>query len=332
MSESSFIEDARKRILTDKVKDYTIKGDESVCDLLTYFEQAHGFMASHLSKAARILSDMFLDKDVFKILSFTGNLVATGLRGVLAQLLREGYFNAVITTCGMIDHDIARGTGGVYYKGDWGFDDAFLKAVEIHRLGNILIPVENYGLTVERFSRRLFEELVKERRRWSGYELLWEAGRRINDENSILRVAYEAKTPVFVPGFYDGAFGSQIVFNQSTIGLEVDLLEDEKKLAELVFSSQKLGALIVGGGISKHHTIWWAQFREGLDYAIYVTTAVEYDGSLSGAHPREAVSWGKIKPLGKTITVYGDATIILPLIIAGSKCLLKKEKISAGER
>lgn len=332
MDEKGFVEDARRRVLTEEVVDYRIRGDESVCDLVNYFENAHGFMAGHLSKAAKVLSNMVLDKNALKILSFTGNLVATGLRGLFAQLIREEYFNLVITTCGTIDHDIARGMGGKYYKGDWSFDDVFLKGIEIHRLGNILIPVENYGLTIERFSRRLFEEIVKQKKRWSGYELLWEAGRRINDENSILRAAFEKKVPIFVPGFYDGAFGSQIVFNQSTIGLEVDLLEDEKKLAELVFSAEKLGALIIGGGISKHHTIWWAQFKEGLDYAIYVTTAVEYDGSLSGAHPREAVSWGKIKPLGKTITVYGDATILLPLIIAGSKCLLKKGTSPAGER
>ncbi|MEM4057270.1 MAG: deoxyhypusine synthase family protein, partial [Thermoplasmata archaeon] len=70
-----------------------------------------------------------------------------------------------------------------------------------------------------------------------------------------------------------------------------------------------------GGGISKHHTIWWNQFKGGLDYAVYITTAEEYDGSLSGARLREAVSWGKIKAKAKYITVEGDATIILPILI-----------------
>jgi deoxyhypusine synthase len=76
----------------------------------------------------------------------------------------------------------------------------------------------------------------------------------------------------------------------------------------------------VGGGISKHHVIWWSQFAGGLDYAVYVTTAVEYDGSLSGAHPREAISWGKIKPEASSEVVYGDATIILPLLLSSLYC------------
>ncbi|MFW6197193.1 MAG: deoxyhypusine synthase family protein, partial [Thermoplasmatota archaeon] len=82
------------------------------------------------------------------------------------------------------------------------------------------------------------------------------------------------------------------------------------------FPADETGALMVGGGISKHHTIWWNQFRDGLDHAVYVTTAVEYDGSLSGARVREAVSWGKVREEADYITVEGDATVLLPLILA----------------
>jgi deoxyhypusine synthase len=34
-------------------------------------------------------------------------------------------------------------------------------------------------------------------------------------------------------------------------------------LSGLVFKAQKSGALMLGGGISKHHTLWWNQYREG---------------------------------------------------------------------
>ena len=62
-------------------------------------------------------------------------------------------------------------------------------------------------------------------------------------------------------------------------------------------------------------TIWWNQFKDGLDYTIYITTAVEYDGSLSGAKTREAISWGKIKEESDYITIEGDATVIMPLLV-----------------
>ncbi|MCU0861865.1 MAG: deoxyhypusine synthase family protein, partial [Methanomassiliicoccales archaeon] len=96
----------------------------------------------------------------------------------------------------------------------------------------------------------------------------------------------------------------------------IDLFGDEQELSDLTFDAKETGAIIIGGGISKHHTIWWNQFRGGLDFAVYLTTAPEYDGSLSGAQVREAVSWGKVKEDADQITVEGDATITLPIIVA----------------
>lgn len=323
---NGFADLVKKEVLREEVVDFTVEENMSICELVEKYGQSHGFMAGHIYRASKVLAEMTLDRDATRVLTFTGNLVSTGLRGVLAQLIREGWFNVVITTCGAIDHDIARSTGHKYYRGDWVYDDTVLHAIGIHRLGNVLIPIENYGPAVEKFARGLFEEVVKVKKKWATSDLLYEAGRRITDENSILKAAYERKVPIYVPGIYDGAFGSQVVFNHSALGLELDLISDEKKIIELVASSKRLGALIIGGGISKHHAIWWAQLKEGLDYAIYITTAVEYDGSLSGAHPREAISWGKIKPNAKHIVVYGDATVLLPLIVVGAKCMLRMTK------
>lgn len=320
------MQEMRSKILEEPIIDYAVSADMSVCDLVERFKRAHGFMAGHVARAVDILGEMIGDSEATRILSFTGNLVATGLRGVLAQLVRSGWFHAVITTCGTVDHDIARGTGHKYYKGDWSYDDTVLRTLEIHRLGNVLVPLESYGLAVEKFARNLFEDLVRVKKKWSVYELLWEAGKRISDEHSILRASFEKKVPVFVPGIYDGAFGSQVVFNYAALGLDLDIISDEKKVIELVISSKKLGALVIGGGISKHHTIWWAQLKDGLDYAVYVTTAIEHDGSLSGAQPREAISWGKLKPTSKHVVVYGDATVVLPIIVAGTLCSLEGKR------
>jgi deoxyhypusine synthase len=113
--------------------------------------------------------------------------------------------------------------------------------------------------------------------------------------------------------------GSQIwLFWQTHKDFAIDLLDDEQKLSDLVFEAKRSGALMLGGGISKHHTIWWNQFRDGLDAAVYITTAVEWDGSLSGARTREAVSWGKVKPTAKHVTVEGDVTVLLPLMVGAA--------------
>ncbi len=298
-------------MLKEPIEDVRVSSSDSVIELIEKFEKMHGFVASSVAKAVRILKKGLEEADL-RFLAFTGNLVSTGLRGVLAQLIEKGLFNVIITTCGTVDHDIAR-TFAKYYKGTFFFDDALLRELEIHRLGNVFIPFENYGPVIEKFTHNMLDELEGEE--FATYELMREVGKRLNDKNSILRNAYERGVYVFVPGITDGAFGTALMTYPKR-RIRIDVLKDERKLADLVFPSKKLMALIIGGGISKHHTIWWAQFKDGLDYAVYITTAVEWDGSLSGAQPREAISWGKIKPRGESVTVYGDATVLLPLIAA----------------
>ncbi|MEM0373208.1 MAG: deoxyhypusine synthase [Sulfolobaceae archaeon] len=305
----------RDDLLKLEIKDLRLNELKNYKGLIDIFRKVYGFTAESLVRGSEILKEMVKNADL-RFLSFTANIVATGLRGLLADLIREGYFNVVITTCGTIDHDLARSFGGKYYGGYFEYDDSMLKELEIHRLGNILIPFENYGLLIEKVVSENINNIIEstKKKEFAGYEILWEFGKLIRDENSILRAAYERKVPIIVPGIVDGAFGTQLFINSQFTGLRINLFEDMRLVKDLVFSSKVSGALIIGGGISKHHTIWWNQFKGGLDYAIYLTTAQEYDGSLSGARPREAISWGKIKPNSRYTTIIGDASIILPLL------------------
>lgn len=287
---------------------------EAASALVEYYERIHGFTAGSVARASRVLRSA-REKCDLRVLSFTGNIVASGLRGLLAWLLEEEHFNLVVTTCGAIDHDIAKSEGGVYIKGHFFADDYELEKLGIHRLGNIFIPRDSYGPLVERFVKRLMNDVAERARKISGHELLWEAGSRINDKASILRAARSRKIPIVVPGFYDGSFGTNVYIYSKALGVDVDLRADQEMLSERFFGVKEcVAALVVGGGISKHHVLWWSQFSGGLDYAVYVTTAVEYDGSLSGALPREAVTWSKIKSTAEYAVVHGDATVILPML------------------
>lgn len=315
---------SREELLNKPVADITLRDLEqlslSAQRIIDLFGRMGGFGSRYAAKAVEIAREMMLDEGCTVFFSFTANLVATGLRGVITALVRRGLVDAIVTTGGTFDHDIARSMGS-YYNGEFEFDDCMLSEMGIHRLGSVLIPKEGYGPIVEEFTHRLLEELVKVRSRWTPSELAREVGLRLRDENSILAAAAELGVPVFSPGIMDSAFGTAI-FTFSEVGrsrgytLELDLISDASKIADLVMGSEKIGAIILGGGISKHHVIWWAQFKGGLDYAIYVTTATELDGSLSGARTREAISWGKLKLAAKHATVPADATIIFPIIAA----------------
>ncbi len=306
----------RERLIEslEPVEDVEIDPEARLTDLIELYDKIYGFMAGHLSRATRMLARCLADADL-RVISFTANLVATGLRGMFAQLIREGVFNLVVTTCGTIDHDVARGSGARYYKGFFEADDRELRRLEIHRLGNVFIPFENYGPVVEKTVYRVLDRLDRGRE-WGVYEILWELGKELRD--GILRAAYEKEVPIIVPGYLDGAFGTALfTYTQTHRDLRINPFRDEEVMANRFFGAKKAVGLLIGGGISKHHSIWWAQFREGFDCVVYVTTAVEYDGSLSGARPREAISWGKVRPEADHIVVYGDATLILPVMAAG---------------
>ena len=304
-------------VLRRKVEDIELRRGMSTDALLAAFDGAGGFTAKKVATGARIVRDMVRDRACTVFLSFPAALVATGVRGVIRTLVERKMVDAIVTTCGTVDHDLAR-AWGAYYHGEFELDDAALRKIGVHRLGNVLVPKESYGPLLEHRVQPILEELwTFGIRSISTRDLLWEFGSRVKDRKSILYWTAKNKIPVFVPAILDGAFGSQLwSFWQDHRQFRVDEMADEQALADIVFTAKRTGALVIGGGVSKHHTIWWNQFRDGLDYAVYVTTAPEWDGSLSGARVREAISWNKVRENAKQVTIEGDASVILPLLVA----------------
>jgi len=306
---------SHKNILGDSVLDYAI-GSNSVSLLIDGMANSGGFESKNLSDGINIIRTMVKEKKCTRFLSFVGSIISTGARGIIRDMLKRRMFDCVITTCGALDHDIAR-TSTKYYSGDFRMDDALLYKKNIHRLGNVLVPQNNYGPVIEKVVQDCLTELYQEGvQTVSTFDITRRIG-RVLDETSFLYWAYKNDIPVIVPGIVDGAVGSQIwLFYQKHKDFNLNLLADETRLSDFVYEAGTTGALIIGGGISKHHTLWWNQFRGGLDYAVSITTASEWDGSLSGALVAEAISWGKVKGKARQTTIHGEATTLLPFIYA----------------
>ncbi|MGC8968979.1 MAG: deoxyhypusine synthase [Conexivisphaera sp.] len=305
--------------MSERVEDFQVSASDRPSDIAMRMLRAGGFVGRSFAEAVQAVAGMWSDPRARVMMSFPAAIMATGVRGVLVQMLRERLVDLVVTTCGTLDHDLAR-TFGSYYKGDFTLDDEEVESRGYHRLGSVLVPKADYGELVESRMQEILDDIYSGgTRRISTAELTWEIGKRVNDESSLAHWAYVNRIPVIIPGPMDGAVGLQLwMFNQRRRDFQLDLMRDEQIMSDFVFESEKLGGIIIGGGISKHHLIWWAQFREGLDYAVYITTAAEYDGSLSGAPVREAVSWGKVKPAASKATVYGDATLVLPFLVSAA--------------
>jgi len=299
------------------VKDIKVRKGMTVNSLLDQMRSSGGFTAKKLADATDLAERMIKQKGCVKFLSFPACIMATGTRGIIVEMVKNGMVDLIITTCGTLDHDLSR-TWKAYYHGDFMMDDAKLRHEGVSRLGNVLVPDECYGEVLEERLAPMFEEIFKDTRSLSTHEIIDAVGSRIDDEESLLHWCHKKNVPIFVPGPTDGSFGCQLwMFYQTHRDLRIDLFKDEQILSEITNNAKYTGAIIIGGGISKHHVIWWNQFRGGLDHAIYLTTAQEFDGSLSGAQVREAVSWGKVKETADNVTVEGDATISLPIIVAG---------------
>ncbi|HKZ98200.1 MAG TPA: deoxyhypusine synthase [Thermoplasmata archaeon] len=309
----------RADILRTRVEDIDLDSIGEASDLVAQMGRGGGFTAKKIADAVGILRTMFRRRSCTTFLSFPAALMATGVRGVLRGLVERKLVDAVITTCGTADHDLAR-VWQPYYHGDFEMDDVALHRLGINRLGNILVPNESYGIVLEKRLQPMLADLwTSGKRSLTTKELLWEFGRRTGSRESLLWWAWKNRVPVYVPAITDGAVGYQLwSFWQDHKEFRIDLFRDEADLADLVFGAKEAGALMIGGGVSKHHTIWWAQFRGGLDYAVYITTAPEWDGSLSGARVREGISWGKVKETARQVTVEGDASALLPMMIGAA--------------
>src|SRR3989304_2988744 len=196
-------------MLKNAIKDYEFSEKMSVEELVMQMEKAWGFTAGKVAGGVTILEHMMKMQDCLKFLSFTGNLVATGTRGALKELVKRKLVDVVITTCGTLDHDVAR-CWRDYYRGSFIMNDARLHEKGINRLGNVLVPNDSYGKIIEEKMQALLESLWKENmREVSTSQLCREIGKRICNESSILYWAAKNGIPVYVPGITDGAVGYQ---------------------------------------------------------------------------------------------------------------------------
>lgn len=254
-------------------------------------------------------------------LGFTSNLISSGVRDTVRYLTEHHMVDVIVTTTGGIEEDLIKCLAPTY-KGDFSLPGAQLRSRGLNRIGNLLVPNDNY-CKFEDWIIPIFDQMLKEQHEenvlWTPSKLIARLGREINNGNSYLYWAYKNNIPVFCPGLTDGSLGDMLYFHSfRNPGLIIDVVQDIRAMnGEAVHASpRKTGMIILGGGLPKHHICNANMMRNGADYAVYINTAQEYDGSDSGARPDEAVSWGKIRGSAKTVKVHCDATIAFPLLVA----------------
>lgn len=278
-----------------------------------------GFQASNLGKSIEIAKKMRKD-NVTIFLGFTSNMISSGVREAICYLTKNKMVHALVTTAGGVEEDIIK-TKKPFLLGDFRLDGATLRARGINRIGNILAPNDRY-VEFEKIFQKLLGELYEEQKKTGKITTPSEICHRLGllaDETSYLYWCARNSIPVFCPGITDGAIGDNIFFFKAEHpDFKLDVSDDVVRLEDIVMDAKATGAIILGGSLPKHHIMNANMMREGTKYAIYINTAMEGDGSDSGAMPEEAKSWGKAAADADTVKVQCDATIAFPLLVAGA--------------
>ncbi|KAL0308529.1 UNVERIFIED_CONTAM: Deoxyhypusine synthase [Sesamum radiatum] len=261
-------------------------------------------------------------------LGFTSNLISSGIRDIIRYLLQHHMVDVVVTTAGGVEEDLVKCLAPTY-RGDFSLPGAVLRSKGLNRIGNLLVPNENY-CKFEDWIIPIFDQMLDEQNSqnvlWTPSKVIARLGKEINNETSYLYWAYKNNIPVFCPGLTDGSLGDMLYFHsyKKEPGLVIDIVQDIRAMnGEAVHAGpRKTGMIILGGGLPKHHICNANMMRNGADFAVFINTAQEFDGSDSGARPDEAVSWAKSEALilvcycALSKQVHCDATIAFPLLVA----------------
>ncbi|UCH31975.1 MAG: deoxyhypusine synthase [Candidatus Bathyarchaeota archaeon] len=312
----------RKDFFKDPVVHMKLKARMTINQLIQEFSKSGSFGAGRVATACDIYERMIRDRECTIFLALAGAVIPAGLRSIVADLIRRKFVDVVVTTGANVIHDLLEAFEGHHYKGHWNANDVMLYKYHAFRIYDIFVPEEDFMKEDSKLAEML-DDIIEEseNRVFSSNELMMEIGKRLNDSNSILRAAYNAEVPVFVPAIRDSEFAYihwlHAKRKPSKTSLILDTFKEVPNIVDIATISSRLGMIVLGGGVPRNTVQHSAAIaRKGIDYAVLITMDRPETGGLSGSTLEEAISWGKIKPRADKVTVIGDIVIVFPLIVA----------------
>ena len=322
-----------------------------------------GFQATSVASATRIINNMITWRDPRRpearttiFLGYTSNLVSSGMREVIRYLVQHKHVSALVTTAGGVEEDLIKCLGPTHL-GAFDLSGADLRRDGINRIGNLLVPNNNY-VEFEKWVIPIFDAMLQEqehqRRKaselnahstsaldyeppfvWTPSSVIARLGTELNNDDSIMTWAARNEIPVFCPALTDGSLGDMLwqhTYKAAPKELTIDIVRDIRKINDTAMKAARAGMIILGGGVIKHHIANACLMRDGAEHAVYINTAQEFDGSDAGARPDEAVSWGKIKAgdEAESVKVYAEATVVFPMIVAATFVKADREQQEAN--
>ncbi|KAI3651746.1 hypothetical protein MP228_003049 [Amoeboaphelidium protococcarum] len=307
-----------------KVEGPNLETGISLDDIVSQYYHKIGYQATQLGQAIKVIQEMRRDKcKIF--LGYTSNLISSGLREIFVYLAKHKLVDVIVTTAGGVEEDFIKCLAPTYVLNSIGMqstDGKSLRAQGLNRIGNLVVPNDNY-CKFEDWLMPVLDDMVRQQNTaglsWTPSKIINTLGQRIDNEESVYYWCAKNDIPVYCPALTDGSLGDMIFFHtyksdDPSQQLRIDIVDDLRRLNSFAMKADKTGIIILGGGLVKHHVCNANLMRNGADYAVYINTGQEFDGSDAGASPDEAVSWGKIRGNAKSVKICADATLVFPLI------------------
>ncbi len=323
------INNTKRSVLDDRVEHIDLEEVITVRDLVNAYKDS-SIQSRALASCAQVYESALQDPQrPFIFLGISGPLIAAGLRKVLADMVRFGLVDAIVSTGAIMYQDYLNAGGHWHYKCSPNIDDLMLKELAIDRIYDTLVD-EDAFYEKDAEIGDIAETL--EPRGYSSREFMEVLGDSVAVEGSILYNARKYGVPIFVPAMNDSSIGigltgfyHKMLSEGRSYGefMHIDSIRDNHELTQLKIATERTAAVYIGGGVPKN----FIQQMEGTadtmghpkgghSYAVQITTDSPQWGGLSGCTFEEAQSWGKINPDAKTAVAYIEASIGLSLMIS----------------
>jgi deoxyhypusine synthase len=321
---------AREEFHHDPIEHATVEGEMTVGELVAEYDKA-GIGASALSEAVDIYADMLSD-DVTTFFGLAGAMVPAGMRHIVADLVRDGHIDVLVTTGANLTHDTIEAIGGKHHHGSEHGDgslrehDETLRDEWVDRIYDVYLPQEHFTLLENHLRSEVFPEIEETVSIQRLTDELGRANAAVNDREDIeeragiAAAAHANDVPIYAPAIQDSVLGLQAWLYSQTTDFSLDALDDMNGLNDIAYEAESTGAMVVGGGVPKNFVLQTMLVApDAYDYAVQLTMDPEHAGGLSGATLDEARSWGKLEKAARNASVYADATITLPLVVAAAR-------------
>ena len=296
----------------------------SLDELARVMKQTRVLGGARIGDAADVITEIFHDPSYTNFLTIAGPMVPAGFRLLFGDLIDRGFLDAIVTTGANLTHDVIESLGLHHYQGSFNVDDRKLIRSGYSRIADIFVKESSFEKLDITIRKLLAKIPLIDRQNIAYSDLLAKLGTMIKDSDSILHKAAKHNVKIFSPGLLDSILGLSLWSFAQTEVLKLNPVSDVTTMVNMAMTADKIGVIILGGGLPKHHTLLASVLRQGVDRAVQITADRPEPGGLSGASLGESISWRKIRKGGVFVDVYGDATMVFPLIIGAVLDRVKK--------